>query len=784
MMQPVRGFFQKENFYWLFFSLFFALVSLFFISLGVKSLAPLMFFGLKIIYSAYFFGLLFFLGFLFYLLCQSAGNDYLIKKSLLVFLPTELILLWGFWNSIYFNTIPFYHFFKILANLYPMLVLFYFFFKYENYGRLSDFFHDFRENKEVPEGFFFNRIFSWFKRQGLVAILILTSVLILNFSFGLSRLGSFAAVDEPLWTSDTGRIQKFWNNVADGEFWKTMVSDKPGITVAILSGIGLAQVNPDHYTDFFLQKLPDKTPAVEKFNFAFRFPIFIFNLLMLVVIYIFSRKLFGKTAALISFVFIGLSPLLLGISLIVNPDAIIWTFFSLSLLSHFIYLEKKTKKYLFWSGIFLGFSILTKYVANILYIFYFLLIFLEYIVRKSRYEKEGITHYFRKSLGDYFVLIVLSLFTFYLFLPAAWVDIRRLLEGTILSKAFLPVWPFFIAIIAFILADIIFWKNRLTEKIMRFFSRFGRPMIKVIFAFFLLFTLGMLFNTYSGMKFYDLESIIASPKSSFSANNFLGMMLANFYSLFFGIAPIAFLSIIGLGLFNVFSKKEPDKNYFIAFYLILFILVYYTASIFSHVSATIRYQIIIFPLVFILAGISIHNFVQSDIFNKYILKYIPKYVFLPLIYFIFIFFSAYSLWSVKPFYFSYASSLLPEKYVLNLKDMGDGSFEAAQYLNSLPDARNFSIWTDKRGVCSFFNGNCSSAIGLEKEKVDFDYFVVSAGREARTTKMTLSRFNGGHDSIIRLDKIYEMEDTDFCLRLGGRPNNFVKIIKAEKIIEN
>jgi len=94
MMQPVRGFFQKENFYWLFFSLFFALVSLFFISLGVKSLAPLMFFGLKIIYSAYFFGLLFFLGFLFYLLGQSAGNDYLIKKSLLVFLPTELILLW------------------------------------------------------------------------------------------------------------------------------------------------------------------------------------------------------------------------------------------------------------------------------------------------------------------------------------------------------------------------------------------------------------------------------------------------------------------------------------------------------------------------------------------------------------------------------------------------------------------------------------------------------------------------------------------------------------------
>src|SRR5665647_2122844 len=203
---------------------------------------------------------------------------------------------------------------------------------------------------------------------------------------------------------------------------------------------------------------------------------------MLIAIYIFSQKLLGKTIALISFIFIGLSPLLLGISLIVNPDSLIWTFFLLSLLSHFIYLEKRTNKYLFWSGIFLGFSILTKYVANILYIFYFLLIFLEYIIHKSKYEKEGLASYFRKAIGDYFVLVFLSLFTFFLFLPAAWVDIRRISEGTILSKAFLPIWPFFIAIIAFIISDIIFWKNKITEKILHWFSRFSRPLIKITFA--------------------------------------------------------------------------------------------------------------------------------------------------------------------------------------------------------------------------------------------------------------------------------------------------------------
>jgi len=776
MTQSIRSFFQKENYYWIFFSLFFAIVSLFFISLGVKNLSFLMLFGLKKIYSAYILGLLLYLGLLFRLLGKSVTNGYLVKKSLLVFLPTELILFFGFFNFNYFNAVPFHHFFRTSINLYMLAVPFYFLFKYENYSHILDFFRDFKENLETPRKTFFGAITSWFHNQGFIAILILSTVLILNFGLGMNRLGRFAAVDEPLWTDYGGRIQKFWNNVNDGEFFKTMVSDKPGITVAIISGIGLTQVNPAEYTDIELQKLPDKSKMVENFNFAFRFPIFIFNLLILIVIYSFSQKLLGKTIALISFIFIGLSPLLLGMSLIVNPDSLIWTFFLLSFLSHFIYLETRKNKYLFWSGIFLGFSILTKYVANILYIFYFLLIFLEYLVHKSRYEKEGLARYFRKAIGDYFVLVFLSLFTFYLFLPAAWVDIRRISEGTILSKAFLPIWPAFAAIIGFILADIIFWKNKLTEKIMHFFSRFSRPLIKITFALFLLFTLGMLINTYSGMKFYDFESIIASPKSSYSVNNYLGMMLANFFSLFFGLSPIAFLAIIGLCLANLFTQKEPGKNYFRAFYLILFILIYYTASIFSDVSATIRYQIIIFPMAFILAGIGIYNFIQLSLIKKYLTH--------PVIYFILIIFSAYSLWSVKPFYFTYASDLLPQKYVLNLKDMGDGSYEAAEYLNNLPNAQNLFVWTDKRGVCSFLKGNCDSEIGVEKGEINYDYFVVSAGREARTTKMTLSRFKGGNNLIVRLDKLYEMENPDFYLKMGGRPNNFVKIISAAKLLES
>jgi hypothetical protein len=136
---------------------------------------------------------------------------------------------------------------------------------------------------------------------------------------------------------------------------------------------------------------------------------------------------------------------------------------------------------------------------------------------------------------------------------------------------------------------------------------------------------------------------------------------------------------------------------------------------------------------------------------------------------------------MRPFYFGYANFLLPEKYVLNLKDMGDGSYEAAQYLNALPNAKNLKIWTDKRGVCTFFQGNCSGSLEGAKNGEHFDYFVISSGRESRTSRLTLSSFNGGNTQIIRLDKLYDMENVDWKLEIGARPNNFVKIINKDNI---
>src|SRR3989344_7847943 len=115
----------------------------------------------------------------------------------------------------------------------------------------------------------------------------------------------------------------------------------------------------------------------------------------------------------------------------------------------------------------------------------------------------------------------------------------------------------------------------------------------------------------------------------------------------------------------------------------------------------------------------------------------------------------------------YASTLLPRAHFLDIKDMGEGSYEAAEYLNSLPEANMLNVWTDKSGVCDFFVGNCFSFLDasiFSKHKID--YFVLSSGRKSRTMKMTLYQ---------PLKNAYFSENAIYKLEIGGRPNNYVKV---------
>lgn len=678
---------------------------------------------------------------------------------ILILLPSAILIAFGY----FFHPGSFKNNSRFFANLVIVASSLIFFLKISRRWKMGSFFFKAQKNKSTETN-------KDKKKPNFLMIFILALVIIANLSFGSYHLSKFAAVDEPLWTFE--RIPKFWNNVLDGEWQKTMISDKPGITIALISGIGTLWTNPKEYK-LIEQEEEIKVQAgeIEKMNFPMRFPVLLFSALALIVFYYLLSKLFNSNTALLSVLFIGLSPILLGISRIINPDSLFWIFSSLSLLSFFLSIKNPRNSYLVLCGIFLGLSLLTKYVANILFVFYFGLIFIDFFLN-DKHENREWKNYFQEMIKKYLVIIYFSVLTFFILLPAAWVNLGRIAQGTVLSEAFTTSWKLFLIFILFTIFEAWILKGKIFGFIFSFLSKNKKIIFKIFCFIFLISIIIAALNTLFNMRWFNFESILASPKSNIlNPKSVTGAFLANFYPLVFGIHPLALLfSVIAIaGIF--FSSKnkywsDSKKNWIV--YISLFIFFYYTASFLSKVGATVRYQIVIYPLIFIIAAVG-----MDFVLNRF--EKTTRIISIAIIALLLI----VSMENIRPFYFSYASEILPKKYILNLKDMGDGSYEAAQYLNSLPDAENLIVWTDKRGVCYFFKGGCFGAFELNRGRM-IDYFVISAGREIRTARHI--PYKGRHNDFeVQVDKIYELDNYDYRLDIGGRPNNYIKIFSYERL---
>jgi len=144
-----------------------------------------------------------------------------------------------------------------------------------------------------------------------------------------------------------------------------------------------------------------------------------------------------------------------------------------------------------------------------------------------------------------------------------------------------------------------------------------------------------------------------------------------------------------------------------------------------------------------------------------------------------ILFGMIQFWRIKPFYFSYTNFLLPQKYTIH-DSWGHGSYEAAQYLNSLPRAEDLTIWSNSDTVCRFFKGQCLRSRKINLNLVKPDYFVISkrgALKEKNHFEFTADSKNAkeGEYYFKNLDKNYVWQ-----ILIDNRPENFIKIVKFEK----
>jgi hypothetical protein len=215
------------------------------------------------------------------------------------------------------------------------------------------------------------------------------------FWFGFQNLTKFETADEHLWINDPyeGRIHQYWNAMAQKDWVHTRVNDKPGVSLAYVSGLGLLWQNDSRATvdsreNTSITYIPKET---SRLYFLFRAPLLIFNGLMsLVFLFLIWKITKNKLLAFLVPTLILLCPILLGISQIINPDSLLWSFSFATILSFLFFL--KNGKFIggFLVAFFLGMSLLSKYVSLILIPFFFIMALVYLFFEFSKLEEENL----------------------------------------------------------------------------------------------------------------------------------------------------------------------------------------------------------------------------------------------------------------------------------------------------------------------------------------------------------------------------------------------------------
>lgn len=628
------------------------------------------------------------------------------------------------------------------------------------------------------------------KNEKLTIYFFLAVSVLIFFIFGLYHLAKFETTDEHLWKY--ARIKQYWQALAEKDWEKTYINDKPGVTVALFSGAALLfEAEPEkHFVrdskatggDLFLAYENAKT---ERINFLFRFPVIFIATLSLFLFFWLARIAFkSEWLALFAVMFIAFNPILLGMSQIANPDSYFWIFSGLAVFAFLARLKTGEKKFLALCAVFSGFAFLSKYTALALFVFYFLALAAKIIFDNfnSTEEKQDIL---ARSLADIFVILVFSVLIFSVFLPAVFVNPELLLKGV---SQFKGVSNFLIALAAAFATYVVFkLKFAFTKNFLEFISKKRKFFLLGACLLFLLIVVPLMANVWIGQKYAPLDEMrdkayASEPKrfhfgtllkdNSFFEKN-AKLMLMETYPFIFSLSPLTLFFIAYL-IFRSFKDKLDNYASAALMAVFLFFIFYFTTTVLARVVSSVRYSIVLYPLFSLLAAIGIWEAAKKAAAMMKIATRKTMLVASTLV----LILGVSTLWIIRPFYFSYANFFLPKKFTIH-HSWGHGFYQAAEYLNSLPEAQNIVIWSNTNTICPFFNGHCLKSRKINLNVVKPDYFVVSRRGQLKTSRFfeLLNSPTPEKDSNYYLKKI--KNDYEWSLFINGRPENFVKIVKFE-----
>ena len=495
----------------------------------------------------------------------------------------------------------------------------------------------------------------------------------------------------------------------------------------------------------------------------YRLPILVANGILTAFIALLLWRITKKywlaiTAATLIFI----SPILLGISQIINPDSFLWVFSFISVLSFVLFLKKSS----WWitiidglfAAIFLGLAILSKYVALIFFPF-FLVMLLWYILDDydELMEQNGLRRRIIVVTLGYPLVIIGAIGLFALLMPAAIADKQILFTSILQFKGMWNILMVCSLVDVFLLLDGVLLKSYVTKFIVS-----KLQFLKIVLPKFLYFTIVLLFSL-AIVSWASGENFLHNPLFENARDYarilptlpFYMQLISQSKSLLFSLTPVALFLMFFTWVKSAYRKSEYD---YLIFILSIFMIIYYYAVTKQGLLVSPRYSIVLYPFAATLGGIGLYELVKR-------IKH--RYAFL--LYLLVIVASVMSVWLVRPFYFAYANDLLPKNATIS-DTWGYGGYEAVQYISSQGDAKNMKIYTNYYGVCQFFAGKCVSEGQVKWIKktdiVNMDYVVtITDGMHKNQTP--LERIS----DVIPLDKpVWE-------LNIDGRPGNFIKVYK-------
>lgn len=670
-----------------------------------------------------------------------------------------------------------------------------------------------------------------FKKENFLVKFLLCATLVIYFIFGFNHLSNFISADEHFWLPNSGeeRIADYWEAIKEGKWKNTRINDKPGITLAWTSGIAMLfddaknQIIAGDHT--FKQFDP---AATKKINFLYRLPILLLSgLFSLFFFWIIKKITDDEWIALLSAAGILLSPVLLGMSQIVNPDSLFWIFGSASLFSFYAFLQKGEKKTAYLSSFFLGLGLASKYVSVIFFPFFFFMLVAYYFLEYGAWKEKQLefSRVILKHCLAYFAILAGGLLLFAILMPASFVEPKVFYAGTIGFPGMEPVFWSVMALNALLILDSLILKSRALRFIFEKFEIFRKYFPKLIYFILAGTFTFVLINWLSRQGIADLSGISfdTKTKDSFSRLPYLARYASEFVPLVFSLTPLSIFALLYLWIKLIF--KDLKNNGTFVFILSAFYLIFYAAVIEQGLLVTVRYSIILFPLSAVLSSIALLDFFRQEpdkksklasliftavfstvlvwqiinliqqyalsgnarkVFIKFayrqetanilfllaagiiafvIYKYFPwdklKKIAKIRIYGGLVVLNVFSILLISPFYFSYTNELLPKNYIIS-GAWGYGGYEAAEYLNSLPNAQNLTVWADAYGVCEFFAGKCIHKSKVNTQKYPIDYYFQSL------------------QSTLPMNFPHPMEEHSlWSLYIDGRTKSYLKIYKAK-----